>query len=232
MEWALTHKNWTIAQWNRVLWSDEKKFCVYNTKRRQHCRRKKGEALRSDTIQGTVKHSPGIMVWGCFGNGKVGDLHKINGTMTAEVYRQILTHHAFPSANRIFNDGDRWTFMQDNDPKHSSNLIKNYLQNKVSHNDRIQLMKWPPQSPDLNPLELLWEECDREVKKRKPSNLTELENVVREVWTTMPAEKINKLIGRLPALCKETLKVEGGYFIEKNVGKKNKRQKLAKQTVY
>ena len=55
MEWARQHKNWRLAQWNRVLWSDEKKFELFNQKRRKYCRRKDGEALRDDTIQGTVK---------------------------------------------------------------------------------------------------------------------------------------------------------------------------------
>ena len=93
-------------------------------------------------------------------------------------------------------------------------------------------MDWPSQSPDLNPLELLWEECDRQVKKRKPSSLSELEQVVKDVWVNMDPVKMNKLVARLPALCQATLKAEGGYFVEKSVGHEQKRRKVAKETVY
>ena len=109
MEWARQHKNWRLAQWNRVLWSDEKKFELFNQKRRKYCRRKDGEALRDDTIQGTVKHGGGsIMFWGCFGGNQVGLLKKINGIMDKDKYHQILVHQAFPSSAKIFNDGNMW----------------------------------------------------------------------------------------------------------------------------
>ena len=63
--WARKHKNWRKVDWKNVLWSDEKKFELFNSKRRQYCRRRVGEALRDDTIQATVKHGGGsLMFWG------------------------------------------------------------------------------------------------------------------------------------------------------------------------
>ena len=56
LEWARRHKNWRVEQWMKVLWTDEKKFELFNSKRRQYCRRRVGEPLRDDTIQATVKH--------------------------------------------------------------------------------------------------------------------------------------------------------------------------------
>ena len=107
-----------MEQWQRVLWSDEKKFELFNSKRRQYCRRMTGECLRDDTIQATVKHGGGsIMFWGCFGNSMVGDLKKITGLMTSDMYHQVLVYHAFPSGARIFNDNKTWYFLQDNDFK-------------------------------------------------------------------------------------------------------------------
>jgi DDE superfamily endonuclease len=131
--------------------------------------------IANDTIQPTVKHGGGsLMFWGCFAGGQAGDLKKINGIMDQHMYHQILVHHAMPSSNRII-DG-KWTFMQDNNPKHSAQKIKNYLKTKSSEpNARMTVMNWPPQSPDCNPLELLWEECDQQVKKQKPTNLVNLE---------------------------------------------------------
>jgi len=75
LHWASLHQNWTIAQWKQVLWSDEKKFELFNSKRRIYCRRRKGEALREDTVQATVKHGGGpAMFWTCFGGLGMGDI--------------------------------------------------------------------------------------------------------------------------------------------------------------
>ena len=130
-------------------------------------RRKDDEPLRDDTIQPTVKHGGGsIMFWGCFGGTQTGSLYKINGTMNQHKYHQILVHHAMPSGQSIYPQSV-WYFMQDNDSKHTSKLVKKYLSTKSSQQgSKMKLLDWVAQSPDLNPLELLWKECDCQVKKR------------------------------------------------------------------
>ena len=154
--------------------------------------------------------------------------------MEQNKYHQILVHHAMPSGQRIFGaDGHAWWFMQDNDPKQTSNKVKSHLASKQNDNkSNMKVMEWPSQSPDLNPLELLWEECDRQVKKRKPTNLHDLEDAVKDVWTNMAPEKMEKLINRMPALCEEVIAADGGYFVEKAASKNAKRRKNAKETVY
>uniref|UniRef100_A0AAQ5Z4F7 Tc1-like transposase DDE domain-containing protein n=1 Tax=Amphiprion ocellaris TaxID=80972 RepID=A0AAQ5Z4F7_AMPOC len=56
---------------------------------------------------------------------------------------------------------------QDNDPKHTSRLWKGILTKTES--DRIlHQMTWPLQSPDLNPIQMVWDEMDRRVKSKQP----------------------------------------------------------------
>jgi hypothetical protein len=164
--WAFQHKDWTVDQWKKVYWTDEKKMELFNTKRRTYCRKRIKEPLRPDTIQGKVKHGGGsLMVWGSMGNASTGALHKIDGIMDKFVYKDILAQKAIPAAENLFGN-DKWTFQQDNDPKHSSKLCRNFLENE-GDSKNFDLMVWPPQSPDLSPIELLWDEVDRQVQAKK-----------------------------------------------------------------
>jgi len=221
--WAFKHRNWSVAQWMQVLWSDEKKFELFNSKRRQTCRRRKGEPLRDDTIQGTVKHGGGsAMFWGCFGGLQVGDLFQVKGIMKKEEYHSILVRHAIPSGKRLF--GSAWIFQQDNDPKHTSKMCKSYIEKKVDSGEMLY-MEWPPQSPDLSPIELLWEEVDRQVQAKRPSSAERLAEIVQRTWSEISEDILEKLLRRMPLLCKAVIDAGGGYFDEKLAAQK-------KQLVY
>jgi DDE superfamily endonuclease/Transposase len=222
--WAFQHRNWTVEQWKKVLWSDEKKFELYNTKRRQYCRKRNNEPYRDDTIQGTVKGGGGsLMVWGCVGNNVTGSLVKIEGIMTQQVYKDILQNAALPSGGKIYSS-ENWIFQEDNDPKHSSKLCRSFLEKEANTNG-FEVLKWPPQSPDLSPIELLWDEADRQVQKKHPTNVTQLEAIVREVWDGMKEEAVEKIVSRMPILCQAVIKAGGGYFDEKLTA-------IKKQTLY
>ena len=215
LEWALQHRNWTMEQWKNVLWTDESKFEVFGSHRRIFVRRSRSEKMIPQCVVPTVKYGGGsIMVWGCFSGHGIGDFVKINGIMKKEHYKKILVQNAIPSGLRTIGRG--FIFQQDNDPKHTSRLCKDYLEKKEADKTIINMF-WPPQSPDLNPIELLWEELDRKIRTACPSSAAELWQQLQHAWTSLQQNTINKLIERMPRLVKKVIKTKGAFFDEKSV---------------
>lgn len=215
LKWAHEHKNWSLEQWKNVLWTDESKFEIFGSKKRTYVRRKPGERMMNQCVVPKVKHGGGsVMVWGCFGNNKVGDLFKINGILRKEQYNSILIHHAVPSGLRLI--GQNFIFQQDNDPKHTSKLCLNYLDQK-SYQNVLKVMKWPAQSPDLNPIEKLWEELDRKVRIKCPTSESHMWELCQEAWNKIDSNILNKLINRMSGVCSEVIKKKGGYIDENKI---------------
>lgn len=200
---ARTHLSWTVEKWNTVLWSDESKFMLFGSDGRTYVRRPVGKRYDFKYQVPTVKHGGGnIMVWGCFFRSGVGPIIEINGKMDRFMYRDILENTMLPFAEEEMPL--RWVFQQDNDPKHTSKLIKEWFLEK-----NIALVEWPSQSPDLNPIEHLWEILDRQIRVKKIKNKIELMETIRSEWNKIPLDTLQKLVDSMPKRCQAVLDANG-----------------------
>ena len=77
----------------------------------------------------------------------------------------------------------------DNDPKHTAKIVKKWLED-----NKVNVLEWPSQIPDLNPIENLWADLKRRVQARRPTNLTQLHQFCQEEWARIPAEYCKKLV--------------------------------------
>ena len=92
----------------------------------------------------------------------LSDLFRIQGTINQHGYHSILQRYATPSGLCLV--GLSFVFQQDNDPKYTYRLCKSYL---TKESDGVlHQMSWLLQSPDLNSVELVWDELDRRVKEK------------------------------------------------------------------
>ena len=154
------------------------------------------------------------MVWGCFAGDTVGDLLEIECAPNQHGYHSILQQHAIPPG--LHFGGPSFIFQQDNDPKHTSRLCKGYLTKKES-DGVLHQMTWPPQSPDLNPVKMVWDEMDLRVKAKGPASAQHLWELLQDCWKTISGDDLMKLIERMPRVCKAVIKTKGGYFEESKI---------------
>ena len=201
LKFAREHAGWSIEQWKRVVWSDESPFGCKNQSQ-QHVWRTKQETGARRAMQGTVKHLKSVNVWGCLTWHAVGDLHRVKGILTGTEHRKILIHHMVPLANRLNPEG--FIFQQDNDPKHTNNVVKKYLQNK-----KIEVMNWPAQSPDLNPIENLLGQLNRLAQDRNPQNEDKLFEILKHAWHSMSDKYLHNLVESMPSRCKAVTPSKG-----------------------
>jgi hypothetical protein len=209
LDWAIAHQHWTLEDWKRVVWSDETKINRLGSDGRSWVWKRQGEGLSSRLVEGTLKFGGGhVMMWGCFGWDGVGYATRIDGRMDAELYVSILEDELQKSIDWWEKTIPDIEFQQDNDPKHTSKLAKEWFQN---HD--MAVMQWPANSPDLNPIEHLWSHLKRRLAEypEPPTSIKELWERAEKEWEAIPLKVCQGLIESMPRRVRAVLKAKGGY---------------------
>ena len=168
---------------SKVVWSDESSFQLFGHQGQQRVWRHPGERYTSKFVVPTVKHGGGsLMIWGMMSRYGVGPIYRVDGTMRQHQYVNVLQNVMLPHVTKQFKSN--FLFQQDNAPCHKSAFVKNWF----SSND-ITPWCWPPQSPDLSPIENLWRDVSLGLKKCKPSNLEELWTEIQRIRYAIPVER-------------------------------------------
>lgn len=192
LQWCDRHKEWTDEQWKKVIWSDESRFTLFRSDGRIRVWRLPKEKYDVDCVVPTVKHGGGgVMVWSCFTWESLGPLVRAEGTINSQKYIDIMKANLIPFMQGLEGEIVDYEYQQDNASVHTSKLTTTFFETSD-----INVMKWPGQSPDLNPIEHLWDELERRLRKRTPPPKSEDELAVflEEEWEKITDTIFQKLI--------------------------------------
>jgi hypothetical protein len=200
LEFAHAHLNWQEADWARVLFTNESRFCRFSSDRRMWVYRRPGEPYVQCNIAQAVSYGGGsIMVWGGISLEGRTELVIVNqGRLTADRYvTTILEPHVVPYAPYIDENS---ILMNDNARPHTAQIVRQYFQEVI-----IVTMNWPARSADLNPIEHLWDNMGRSLKTLYPPALSfgDLGNHLTEIWNTIDQNDIRTLISSMGRRCEK-----------------------------
>ncbi|GFX59916.1 transposable element Tcb2 transposase [Trichonephila clavipes] len=185
LQWCREVKNWTTDQWSRVLFTDESRFSTRSDSQRVLIWREIGIRFYPSNIKERHRYGgPGVLLWGgIMLNGRT-ELHIFDrGFVTGDrYYEEVLLPHVCLFRGAI---GQVFIFMDDNARPHRTLAVEELLES-----EDITRMDWSAYSPDLNPIEHVWDALGRRIAAHlhHPENTEQLKQMLIEEWALLPQQ--------------------------------------------
>ncbi|GFW55816.1 transposable element Tc1 transposase [Trichonephila clavipes] len=199
LQWCQARSMWNITDWQKVVFSDESRFVLGTDDNRVRVWRRPDERNNfSYTVLRHTAHTAGVMVWGAIAYDGRSTLIVMRGTLTSQRYvDDTLRPHVGPFLNGLSGA----IFQQDNAHPHTARVAQDFLRH-------FQTLPWPTCSPDLSPVELMWDQ----LKRQMPSchSVHDLELAGDDLWAHLTQDNIRCLINSMPDRVAACIAAGGG----------------------
>ena len=200
--WAAAHRRWRRQQWDNILFTDESRFTLQFSDGRIRVWRRNGDRFDTANVLQRDRFGGGsIMVWGGISKNARTDLVTVAGTLTDVRYcQQIVTPYILPFMRR-----HNATLHQDNARCHTARYSMDLLQR-----NNVNVFDWPARSPDLSPIEHMWDMLGRRVRERHDvHSLAAM--ALHQKWGQIPVQNVNKLMNSMRKRCGAVIAAAGGH---------------------
>jgi hypothetical protein len=202
------HLGWTIRTWRRVHWSDESRFLLRPTDGHARVWRQRNTFQDNHILGTTVFGGRGVTVWGCFSFDCKLDLYVLDGNLTGQKYSDnVLGPRVVPHFDNHAL-ADRPMFMDDNARPHRARIVQHFLQQEA-----VQTIPWPAMSPEMNPIEHVWDFIGRNINQHNPKcqNIDELRTAILQERQQFPQERLRRLVRSMTRRVTELHNKRGVY---------------------
>ena len=181
------------------MFNDGSRFLLQKRDSRIRVYRRWNERFSSSYVQEVDSLGEGsVMMWTAISNDRKTDIVHVPGNLTDARYRNEILQ---PHLKHIIDP-------HDNARPHTARVSMDYLEE-----NNINVLPWPSKSPDLNPIEHIWDQLDKRVHQRQspPETLDQLLQMLQQEWQTIPRNNVRNLIESMPRRCRAVLAARGGH---------------------
>ena len=184
VRFAQDNVNEPLDFFRNILWSDETMVKSNPAHRLEMYWGREGDDLGTKAIQAKKQQGgKSVMFWGCFSFWNWGPLVALEGYVNARAYVDILREYLIPELEEYLSMGfEDMLFMHDNARPHKAELTQLFLESKG-----VFTWDWPPQSPDCNPIELVWAFMKSKLYKipQRPRTQVQITEAFFEIWNLL-----------------------------------------------
>jgi transposase len=188
-------------KWKYALFVDEKTFQVGASKKKSW---QDPQHRETDEVK---RHPKKIHVWGGIGLHFKTKLYFFEENLDSKLYCKILNNRLPPAYSFDIRPQERhkWVLVQDNDPKHTSGLVKEVLDKKAPN----RLKDWPSNSPDFNPIEDVWSMMEHDLEQKTPKTIQALRKTLTKSWENLDMKNVMASIESLPRRLEQCIELKG-----------------------